>query len=328
MKRLGRSAKNQQPADAPVAARSDLPRDLFLVGSTYSGSTHLGALIAANLDAAYVGEMAHLPRFMRDYRLYDEEIGCLLCSAEDRECPVWSPETVAAAEEAGPAGSMDVLRKRTGHSLVVDGSKFPEWIRQATNDRPAGAAPVAAVLCVRSPLNYVLSAAGGAGVPVWDAAHWWRDTYTDALRTLARRAIPVVIIRNEEVRARPHEMLAKIAHLVGREAPADLAPAASTHSIAGNLWVQKGYSIDTAKLHYKLGLRKDSDGGPTKEGWNEVAQKATTTERTRPRNRIDALTHAQYVLDCPGLPELAQNLGYQLAVEVDRFVAEAEARNA
>jgi hypothetical protein len=305
---------------APAASRGGAAADLFIVGTMYSGSTYLGGLIAANLDAAYAGEMAHLPKFMEDYRLYDEQIGCLICSTEDRECPVWTPEVIAEAEKAGPGGSMEILRRRTGKQLVVDGSKFPEWLRLANNDAAASSGSPAVVLGIRSPLRYSLSAAGATGQPVWVAAQWWRDTYTDALRTISRRGLPMVIVRNEDVRSAPERVIASIARLVGRAEPAQLRPAISTHSIAGNLWVQKGYSHETAKLQYKLGLRKDGDG-PVEETWDNVAKGASISERTRPRTRTDAVAHAQAVLDCPGLPELAQNLGYELAREVDEFVS-------
>lgn len=305
--------------DAASAAHLQAPADLFLTGTMYSGSTYLGGLLAANLDAAYVGEMAHLPKFMQDYRLYDEQIGCLICSAEDRECPVWTPEIIAAAEAAGPGGSMEVLRRRTGRQLVVDGSKFPEWLRLATNDSDASTGSPAVVVTVRSPLRYALSASGATGQPAWVAAQWWRDTYTDTLRTVSRRGLPMVVVRNEDVRTAPERVVASIARLVGSPAPTALRPAESTHSVAGNLWVQKGYSQETAKLHYKLGLRKDGDG-PTNETWDSVAKGASISERTRPRTRTDAVAHAQAVLDCPGLPELAQNLGYEIARDVDDFV--------
>lgn len=309
----------QHHSGAVPVATSGAPADVFIVGTMYSGSTYLGGLLAANLDAAYAGEMAHLPKFMEDYRLYDERIGCLICSAEDRECPVWSPGVIAAAENAGPGGSMEVLRQRTGKQLVVDGSKFPEWLRLATNDAAASTGSPTVVLAVRSPLRYSLSAAGATGEAVWVAAQWWRDTYTDALRTVSRRGLPMVVVRNEDVRANPQRVVASVAGLVGHPVPTEVVPAESTHSIAGNLWVQKGYSHQTAELHYKLGLRKDGDG-PPQERWDNVAKGASISERIRPQTRDDAVTHAQAVLDCPGLPELAQNLGYEIAREVYNFV--------
>jgi hypothetical protein len=308
----------------PVRPAQDRRTDLFIVGTMYSGSTYLGGLLAANLQAAYVGEMAHLPRFMKDYQLYDDEIGCLLCSAEGVPCPVWSDDTVAAAEEAGPAGSMEVLRQRTGRQLVIDGSKFPEWLRQSTTGRSPAAAPCAVIVAVRSPLRYVLSAAGGTGAPLWVAAQWWRDTYIDTLRTTSRLGLPMLVVRNEDVRTDPQRVVAGVAQLVGREAPQTLRPAESTHSIAGNLWVQKGYSADTDALHYKLGLRDQPEGTPPTETWDNVAAGASITARTRPQNRTDTVTLAQIVLDCPGLTDLAHSFGYEVAREMDTLIREVE----
>src|SRR3954468_24855601 len=111
----------------PWAARpARAQRDVFLLGSAYCGSTHLGGLLEANLDATYAGEVAHLPAFVDRHRLFDVPLGCLRCSAEDVVCPRWSPDVVAAVTAAGPVGFSSVLRAGEPSALVVDGSKWPE----------------------------------------------------------------------------------------------------------------------------------------------------------------------------------------------------------
>lgn len=296
--------------------------DVFLVGSQYSGTTHLGGLLAANLGAAYLGEMAHLPRFVKEYELYDEPIGCLLCGDADKPCPVWTPDVIDQAEDAGPAGSMDVLRRRTHSTVVVDGSKMPQWLRAAAADRPPAAARVAVILTVRSPLRYVLSAAGATGLPAWRMAQSWRDIYWDALRTISAAGAPMLVVQNEHVRTRPLQILASIAAFIGRKPPRRLRPSAPTHSIAGNLWVQRGYSPQTGALQRKLGLRSD-ENSPSSEQWAAVAARATMTELGRPKTHQAALELAQTILDCPGLSDIAHMLGYHMAVNIDKLIAQA-----
>src|SRR3954454_4791043 len=84
-----------------VSQHAPAQRDVFLLGSAYCGSTHLGGLLEANLDATYAGEVAHLPAFVDRYRLFDVSLGCLRCSADDVVCPRWSPDVVASVTEAG-----------------------------------------------------------------------------------------------------------------------------------------------------------------------------------------------------------------------------------
>lgn len=303
--------------------RPDPRVDVFLVGSQYSGTTHLGGLLAANLGAVYAGEMAHLPRFVKEYRIYDDPIGCLLCTAVDRPCPVWTTDVVAAAEDAGPAGSMDVLRRWTGSSVIVDGSKMPQWLRLATETRPEGAARAVVVVTARSPLRYVISASGSTGAPIWETAQWWRDIYVDTLRTISRRQLPMLVVHNEAVRRQPLETVAAIASLLGREAPAELHTAVPTHSIAGNLWVQQGYSARTDDLQRKLGLRGDDVASPTGEQWDAVTRRASMAEVGRPKSRRSALEMAQMVIECPGLTDVAHALGYHLAMDIDELVSQA-----
>src|SRR3954467_2703063 len=105
------SAALPQPAAAqPMSQHAPEQRDVFLLGSAYCGSTHLGGLLEANLDATYAGEVAHLPAFVDRYRLFDVSLGCLRCSADDVVCPRWSPDVVSAVTQAGPVGFSSVLR--------------------------------------------------------------------------------------------------------------------------------------------------------------------------------------------------------------------------
>src|SRR3954465_8369959 len=92
------------PAPERTSDHGEGQRDVFLLGSAYCGSTHLGGLLEANLDATYAGEVAHLPAFVERYRMFDVPLGCLRCSADEVSCPRWSPDVVAAVTEAGPVG--------------------------------------------------------------------------------------------------------------------------------------------------------------------------------------------------------------------------------
>lgn len=296
--------------------------DVFLLGSMYSGSTYLGGLLANNLDAIYAGELARLPRFVDDHALYDIADGCLVCAGMDIECPLWTPELTSRVEQAGPTGATAVLRESTGAPVVIEGSKWPEWFRLATaGDRKQ---PAVAVIAARSPFNYAISAHKATGEPAWLMAQWWRDVYLDCLRTAAILSVPTIVIRNEDVRTDPKRAVASVAAMVGQDPPSDLRTDATTHSIGGNLWVQRGYSRETLQLFRKLGLHQGEVEEIDDRAFALIAKHHTTTVVNHPTTRSESLAFAQEVLGCPGVPDLLQMLGYAITAETERFLAESE----
>lgn len=300
-------------------------RDVFLLGSAYCGSTHLGGLLEANLDAVYAGEVAHLPAFVDTYRLFDVPLGCLCCSAEGAECPRWSPDVVAAVTAAGPTGFSSVLRSREPAALVVDGSKWPEWLRQSLRDRPRELPPPVAVVTARSPFGFALSARGASGDPVHVVAGWWRDVYVDALRTLNLFGVPYIVVRNEDVRRDPARTLAQMARLTGQPEPTGpVLPARSTHSIGGNVYVQHGYREASMALLDRIGLARHDPAEWRGARGAAMAAEATTTAANRPASRDEALGFASELMQCPQLVETAQLLGYSMTHEIEQFVALCE----
>lgn len=289
--------------------------DVFLVGSPYSGSTHLGALMAANFDAFYAGEVAHLPHFVERYGLYDNGLGCLPCAIDKRPCPVWTASLVSAVESAGPGGCMDVIRRLTGHSVVVDGSKWPEWLRLAVHEWPSSSVPVVVLITARSPVTWALSASAATGASLVEVVQWWRDIYVDAVRTVNRLSLPAVVVRNEDLRARPSDVLGTLAGVLGVPVPASVASPVKAHSLAGNLFVHKGYSAATYELRRSLGLPPARDNEWDAEAWASAAVRESAFELLRPRTPREAVNLVQTVFDCPGLTDIAGLLGYQVARE-------------
>jgi hypothetical protein len=320
---LARRLTTTSTSGEPPAPASGSPaRDVFLLGSSYSGSTHLGGLLEANLDAIYVGEVAHLPSFVDRFHLFDVPIGCLRCSGQGVPCPRWTPEILAEVARAAPGGTAGVLRSASGSTLVVDGSKWPEWLRQSVQDRPPDAPPPVAVVAARSPFSYALSARGASGEPTWVVAAWWRDVYIDALRTLNLFGVPYVVVRNEDVRTDPARAISRVARLTGQPEPTGpVRPARPTHSIGGNVYVQHGYRESSTALLEKIGLGS-ADAAATWQGprGRAMAEQATTTAALLPSSRSEALSFASDLMQCPSLVETAQLLGYSMSAEVERFV--------
>ena len=294
--------------------------DVYLVGSPYSGSTFLGNLLAANLDAAYVGETAHLPGFVDRYNLFAQPLGCLKCHGEHEVCPVWTNDLIKAAESGGPTGSMGVFRRAWGLPVVIDGSKWPAWLRLAMQDRPEEAPPVLVVIVVRSPLSFAVSATAATGAPTWEVVQWWRDIYLDTLRSANRLRLPTLVLRNEDVRRHPEAAVRAVAHVVGQPFSGTKTESAPPHSLGGNLWVHLGYSDQTWRLYESLGLPHQDQKRWSSADWTMAAQQGSVFEMARPKTESEALKVVQAVLDCPGLADLANSLGYELASEISTFV--------
>lgn len=304
-------------------------RDVFLLGSSYSGTTHLGGLLEANLDAVYAGELAHLPAYVEQFRLFDSPLECLLCSIESRDCPRWSPSTTSEVSAAGAPAAPDALRmsSSTPPRLVVDGSKWPAWLRAAITDRPRDLPAPVAVLCARSPFGYAMSAQGATGEQTWVVAGWWRDVYVDAIRTLNLFGVPYVVVRNEDVRVDPTLAVARVARLAGQPEPrGPVRPAVPTHSVGGNVFVQHGYQASSVDVLLQLGLLQGTEAVPTTSAaWASNGQRmiaeATTTAAARPRTRDQALGFVSGLTQCPGLVDVMQTLGYSLGGEIEKLLA-------
>ena len=299
------------------------PLDVYMVGTAYSGTTYLGGLLAANFGALYAGEIGRLPKYVDDYGLFSESVGCLRCAAIAEPCTFWTPDLIHAVERATPPSAMRRLREATDAQVIIDGSKLPGWLQVSLTSRDTGDAQIVVLVTARSPLSYAMSALGATGQPLWLALREWRDIYVDALRTATRTQLPVFVVRNEEIRKDPGTVLDRIAPLLGwPHRVRDVIPAEPTHSIGGNAFVQAGFG---AAGHAALALnglhRDDSVWSPVAF---EAAEKAASVgSLQRPANADVARGWAQAAIDCPGLVEIAQTLGYEMQLEFEHLISSA-----
>ncbi len=294
-----------------------------MVGTAYSGTTHLGGLLTANFDAFYAGELGRLPQYVQQYGLFSDAVGCLQCAGLDRPCEVWTESLTAAVGGATPATAMRELRAHTDAQVIIDGSKLPAWLQTSLHGRDTNEPRIVVLLTVRSPLSYAMSAIGATGQPLWLALREWRDIYVDAIRTATRTQLPVFVVRNEEIRKDPATVLDRLAPLLGwPERVREVAPASPTHSIGGNAFVQAGFGPAGHAALSKSGLHRDD------ESWDPQAFKAAERVSSvgslqHPADVVTARAWAQAAIDCPGLVETAQTLGYEMQLEFEQVVAAA-----
>jgi hypothetical protein len=204
------AAEQGAPAHAPPPPALV---DVQLVGTAYSGSTLLGNALNAHEAIAHVGEVSSLPAF----GIGPPERACHLCAATGRDCPVWTPETIALLAERGPVAAADVLREATAAPVIVDSSKWVPWLHATGPEERLERRRVVVILTVRSPLAFVESVHRRDGAEVWLAANLWRDTMFDALRSVGRMSLPTMVIRYEDLALEPEPTLTRVCRALGLE---------------------------------------------------------------------------------------------------------------
>ncbi len=297
------------------------PLDVYMVGTAYSGTTHLGGLLTANFGAFYAGELGRLPQYVQQYGLFSDAVGCLQCASLDQPCPVWTESLMEAVGGASPATAMHELRARTDAQVIIDGSKLPAWLQTSLHGRDTNEPRIVVLLTVRSPLSYAMSAIGATGQPLWLALREWRDIYVDAIRTATRTQLPLFVVRNEEIRKDPGTVLDRLAPLLGwPERVREVAPAARTHSIGGNAFVQAGFGAAGHAALSKSGLHRDEESWDP-QAFEDAERVASVGSLQHPADVVTARAWAQAAIDCPGLVETAQTLGYEMQLEFEHVVA-------
>lgn len=159
--------------------------DIFVIGSPYSGSTLLANALNGHRLIANAGEMsACFPEFP----LGAKTPFCPVCSAAARPCPVWSPEFIDAVRRSGPRESRSLFRKRIHRPVVVDSSKYSDWLEMAWD--PEGAAATAVVVVSRNPFAYHASNRRRTGAQAEESAGEWAYCYDRIFRWLEKTGVP------------------------------------------------------------------------------------------------------------------------------------------
>lgn len=278
------------------------PRNVYILGTAYCGSTLLGNSLNGHPSIAFAGEVSRLPAF----GVGEAWTICPLCSAKYEACPVWSEEMPERMAQAGAGKALDVYREATGLPVVVDGSKHVSWIRKVHADVPL-AADTIALAVVRSPLAFAASIKRRDGFPAWQSANIWRDTTFDMLRCLADLGLPHMIVRYEDFALEPHIVLPRICTLIA----VDFHPTMlrfwekPLHALGGNagayVWYkafqQGGLFASAADQNKGESYQQRTFGGWADESW----RKDMSTEEI------------SLVIKTPMLADMCALVGYDLS---------------
>lgn len=277
------------------------PKNVYILGTAYCGSTLLGNALNAHSSVAFAGEVSRLPAF----GVGEAWTVCPLCSAQEIDCPIWTPEFIEQVSEAGPSQALDLFREAAQVPVIVDGSKHVSWLRKVHGHAPVPSNTFV-LIAVRSPFAFVNSTQRRDHWQVWFGANVWRDTIFDMLRCVGDLGLPHGIVRYEDFARDPEAGLKRICAWLGLDFEASMLRfwEAPVHGLGGNAGAYVWYD----------GFRK---GG---EYANDTDRKVAETYQERTfggwsddkwRQQLGP-KEIKLILNTPGLADMCSLVGYDV----------------
>lgn len=184
--------------------------DLLIIGSPYSGSTLLANALNGHRLIANAGELsACFPQF----ELGVQNPFCPLCAARRQPCKVWTPDFIESMRLAGPRRARALFRRAVGRPVVVDSSKFPEWLDVSWE--ASTLAKTVVVIISRNPFAYHVSNRRRVAAAPGTSAAEWAHCYASALKWVKAHRAGHYLIRYEDFAADPERVLAGLTEHVG-----------------------------------------------------------------------------------------------------------------
>jgi hypothetical protein len=281
---------------------------VFLVGSSFSGSTLLGSSLSDE-KVKFFGELDRWAPFKAHPRTHQID-ACTVCNMLHKkiECPVFGEikkvKAIAAVDIV--QRYLSVVGRRSG--VVIDGSKYVDWLAKLYDNGLMISRDIFAIIVCRNPVAFSFSNSGPMSVPYWESAVSWRETYQHALRVLTHRRIPFIVVQYENIfniTAR-NNISISIGNLIGSRVKIDLnGSRENIHSLGGNLGSYiNAFDIDKRSV-------ENSKEFDENELWKfDYYKKLEPKESTRwvEIGRQNAVS----LLSIPGIVDLCSILGYSI----------------
>lgn len=277
--------------------------DVYIVAKAYSGSTLLGRDLNNHSKIFYAGELGRIPAYRKQYQYYEHDAGCMNCLIDSTECKVFSKSNIKKIGNKNPRQANELLRKITKKQVVVDGSKYVNWLNINCKD-PKYLESTRVIILVKNPIDYLYSCTLRGIGPVWAEANAWRDTYFDAIRTVNRLGLTSLVVRFEDYQNNPETVLRQLCSYLRVEYQSSMLKSSSNplHAIGGNpgayesIVGKKALKDNASKIDQKL-----FDINPSR-----VASRLKRSKISK-NTRED---YAQVLSDTPMLLDIANLLGY------------------
>lgn len=278
--------------------------NVFLIGKAYSGSTILGKDLNMYKHVFYAGEVGRLPLLRVKYGYYSNDAECMNCYLSDLQCSVFNAKNNIKISAHGPSHALNTLRALTHQQVIVDGSKYVDWLNiyeQENNKQIA----TKVILVVKNPLYYIQSCDVRGVGQLWQEANAWRDTYYDAYRTINRLGISSLVIRNEDYKKDKSNTLKRVIEFLDIE---DKIVASPVHALGGNAGA---YQEEFGKKFLKDKYRSLHDKQLAQE---KLAMNPAIASSIHRLDIMSARKKAQYLQilhDTPMLFDIANMMGYK-----------------
>jgi hypothetical protein len=267
----------------------------------------------------YLGEVDRAVRHGPSVWAENPDPTCHYCELNDQSCPLWTEERLRAARSLSPGKLLPFFAEELGGAAVVDGSKHPHWLRAVLADQPHDRAALVVFLTARSPFAFCDSYRFRTGCPIWEAANVWRDVYYDSQRMLNRARLPHLVVRYEDFALDPEPVLRSACALLGVDYEPQMRffHGQPGHDIGGNYSARAvaagapgEFSSNEFRNRLPGGLAPfmeaaESYWGRPFGGWVDDKWQRSMTE-----------DDIEFVLQTPGLADVANLLGYELSRDV------------
>lgn len=209
--------------------------DVYIVAKAYSGSTILGRDLNNHSKIFYAGELGRISDYRKKYDYYEYDAGCMNCHINGTDCKIFSNGNLKKIGKKHPRQANEYLRTITKKPIIVDGSKYVQWLNINCEDSKY-LENTRVIILVKSPLEYLYSCAVRDVGPIWQEANAWRDTYIDAIRTVNRLGLNSMVVRFDNYQRNPQTTLRQICSYVGVEYQPSIVRSSNNplHAIGGN----------------------------------------------------------------------------------------------
>lgn len=287
-------------------------KNIFIVGSSFCGSTIIGNILNSHHKIFHAGEVDRLSLFQR-YHGADANYmlgSCALCGLEEHmHCPVWEDLPPAPTKPQETVSSYRQIVARGGKEVVIDGSKNADWLAYLHDN---GLGNTGAILLSRNPLAFARSHQDATGAPIWAGVEVWRNIYNHTLRVLLHRQIPFIALRHADLAANQDSFYAKILEFAGLDGQVDRENyfKFETHALGGNVGAFVRYKSFDAKRYEAREVRENRPLGPTEIEYKQLKQKHAGAWQDTAWITDIPDDEAGAALNIPGVTEIMSLLGY------------------
>nr|WP_314859050.1 hypothetical protein [uncultured Undibacterium sp.] len=288
---------------------------IFLIGTSFSGSTIIGASITGK-SVDFLSEIDRLDTFNR-HNPSHMICECTTCSLLGRaqSCPVFGKNRKKKISSKIGIVEQYLELISTCGDVVIDGSKSADWVMNLIDSGLGAHCEVYAILVARNPVAYAYSDADATGNQYWQGAIAWRETYTHALRVVMHRFIPMIVLPYERCfdTFKQEAVTRALSELCGYSLKFELAGGKSEqHMVGGNTGVYIQMNSDKKN---EISLLENYDNG---EEWKfDFYRNPVVTESCR-WTEIGIET-AQSIMSIPGVVDTMGIFGYSVGSIMNYF---------